>query len=103
MTTTTIHGSYQPHCYACTIDISGRGQKRTKQLYRWMLYEEMVEWIETLPVGAIIYHSTMAREVFNGGPDNWHVSYLVLRDMMFHGILRGVRRGPNVRWYEKVM
>lgn len=91
-------------CYACTIDISGRGQKRELLVARWELYEDIVEYIESLPLGAILRRAELV-DRFGRGPTVWNVSYLVLRDMRFHGILhpRKIRWGGNVMSYRKAV
>lgn len=95
-------------CYACAVDISGRGQKLAKMQFRWDLYEQMVEFLETLPAGSVINIPWLAREAYDwdaGMPDRYAVARLVVRDMYHHKILRPVRvrLGGNVYQYRKAL
>lgn len=98
-------GLYSLHCYACQVQVDRAGPMSEKRLARWRRYEEMVEYIESLPAGAEVWRPVLAREIFDGGPSNWTVSGLVVRDMALHGLLVPVRHrlGGNVRYYRKAM
>jgi hypothetical protein len=91
-------------CYACTIDISGRGQKRAKMIARWCRYEDMVEYVESLPRGTQVTRRVLV-DHFGRSPDHWNIAYLVIRDMWMHRILRAqvVREGGNIFRYTKVL
>jgi hypothetical protein len=97
-------GPYSLQCYACQVRVDRQGSMSEKRLARWERYEQMVEYIETLPRGAEVWRPILARKVFGGGPTNWTVAGQVVRDMAAHGLLQPVthREGGNTRYYRKV-
>lgn len=101
-----VHANEQGYkCYACNIGIEKNFQNSYKRLTRFIRYEQMVEFIETLPVGAELSRVWLARVAFDGGPDNNNIAYLVVRDMAMHGILEplNVRQNGKVHSYRKVL
>lgn len=98
-------GPYSLQCYACQVQVDRPGSQAQKRLARWQRYEEMVEYIETLPRGAEVWRPVLARDIFGGGVANWTISGQVVHDMALHGLLHPVRHrvGGNVRYYRKVM
>ena len=48
-------GPYSLQCYACQVRVDRQGSMTEKRLARWERYEQMVEYIETLPRGAEIW------------------------------------------------
>lgn len=88
--TAVHHAGYR--CYACSIDISGKYRNESKMAIAFGIYEQVVEYIEALPLGAIFNRMSVWRALGRGYKE-CHITYHVIRDMYAHGIIECVRTG----------
>lgn len=82
-------------CYACSIDVTGAFRNEGQMMSAFYEYERAVEYIESLPSGAIFNRMSVWRAT-GQGISNYHLVYHAIRDMYFHGILECVQKS-NIR------
>lgn len=83
-----MHTKVQRQCFACTTDVD-RANWRVESYYR--IYEQIVEAVEGLPDG-VTFTITELWRIAGAGPDRWHKTVQVVKDMEMHGLVHCVRK-----------
>lgn len=79
-------------CYACAVIVTTGVHTRTRKIQTFEIYESVVEYLESLPSGAV-FHKVNVWRALGGGPTIHNVVTHVFHDMRLHGLLYCVKSG----------
>lgn len=83
-------------CHACNIDVENIYRNSTQMMQAFYEYESVVEYIESLPRGAV-FKRTEVWKALGKGYSLWTYVTYATRDMALHGLIECVHRTKDGR------